>query len=295
LFLNDTSLGFLTAGPNNGIQAQAFGLRAEDQIDGLNELRFEQQDNPAFKWGITNILLDAPPGDFAMTVGVTEAGSFGNNFDGTADADGTITAGFIGAGHDLVLDLEGFDIDNGGEVEVLLNGGSLGFMTAGSNNGFQRQQFLIEGADQQDDANLLSFIQRDNPAFKWGFTDLTLVDLGSADQALALDRQESGSFGNSFNGATDADGSIMFGFVGTDEDLDFSFQGFDIDTSAEVELFLNDQSLGFLTQGPNNGLVAQSFSIDAADQQDGVNELRFEQQDNPAFRWGMTDLLLEIA
>ena len=93
-----------------------------------------------FKWGVTDILIEdpsapLPPADITLTLGVTETGDYGNKFNGTSDADGVVTAGFIGQATDVELTFNAYDVDFADEIEVLLNGVSLGFLPVGVNEG----------------------------------------------------------------------------------------------------------------------------------------------------------------
>ena len=82
-------------------------------------------------------------------------------------------------------------------------------------------------------------------------------------------------------------------FVGTTTDLVFSVAGFDIDFTDEVALYLNGVLLGYLSQGPNDGLNSgDSYCIRVGDQLNGENRLKFVQK-TAGWKWGVTDLLLE--
>ena len=107
---------------------------------------------------VTNVV----PPDMTLTLGVTEAGSFGNNFNGATDADGVVTATFTGTAGELLLSLTGYDVDSDTEIEVLLNGVSLGFLSTGVNNGLSQHSFTITAAQQIAGDNVISFVQTGN-------------------------------------------------------------------------------------------------------------------------------------
>jgi subtilisin family serine protease len=82
------------------------------------------------------------------------------------------------------------------------------------------------------------------------------------------------------------------GFTGTSMDLLFSVTGYDIDYADEISVYLNDNLLGYLSKGPNNGLNAgDSFSIPAGDQIPGENRIKFVQK-TTGWIWGVTNLVL---
>ena len=128
--------------------------------------------------------------------------------------------------------------------------------------------------------------------FADGTVNVADIEVQSVDIDLALGVTETGSFGNGFNGTSDADGIITAGFESTGSDLTLTFDGHDVDFDDEIEAFLNDTSLGFLGAGVNNGEVEYSFDIAAADQQAGDNVITFEQAINDTFVWGVTDILI---
>lgn len=297
LFLNGTSLGFLDQGVNNGLANYSFTIPAADQLVGDNEIEFVQS-TPNFKWGFTNVLLAAAPTgpqvDFALVLDVPETGEFGNNFNGTTDEDGSILASFTGTTADLDLTFEGYDIDNASEVELFLNGTSLGFLAKGVNNGLADYSFTIPAADQLVGENIIEFVQT-TPSYKWGLTNLLVSPTPTGPQpdfTLTQDVQDSTEYGNKYNGATDEDGVIIAEFTGTSGDLELSFKGFDIDNGSEIEVLLNGVSKGFLDAGANNGLADYTIEIAAAEQVAGQNLISFVQT-TPQHKWGITDLLLE--
>jgi len=111
-----------------------------------------------------------------LTLGETETGEYGNNFNGTADADGVVTATFTGSSEDLLLSFTGYDVDFGNEIEVLLNGVSLGFLAVGVNEGLSQHSFTIAAAQQIAGENVISFVQAWDPSYMWGVTDILLIE-----------------------------------------------------------------------------------------------------------------------
>lgn len=246
--------------------------------------------------------------DLSLTEDVTDRGDFGNKFNAATDADGLITASFQNTGGDARLSVTGFDIDFTNEVEVRLNGKSLGFLKVGANNGLNAgDSFVLAAGDQIAGTNTITFEQKLNVGYKWGVTDLLIQDAGSApptsdpeptgsDITLTEGAIENGDFGNKFNNQTDADGVITASFENTGSDAILSLTGFDVDFSNEVEVKLNGVRLGFLSTGPNNGLNnGDSFAIAAGDQKSGTNVISFEQNISNSYKWGVTDILLRDA
>ena len=294
VFLNDTSLGFLDAGVDNGLQSYGITLSAAQQQAGDNILTFSQARDPNFAWGVTELLLtDLQTTDVLTLSGdAVENGSFGNRFNGASNDSGSIIFSFENTGTAQRLAFDGFDIDFADEVQVLLNGDSLGFLDPGVNNGLQAYEFAISAAEQQLGTNIVTFQQARDPGFAWGVTNLVIDAQSQSNFRLLEGALNAGEFGNRFNGNTDADGSITFGFVGRGEPLQLNFGGFDIDGGAEVEVFLNGASQGRLEAGVDNGTRPYQIAFDPNDQTIGDNVVEFRQIDNPNFAWGVTDLLL---
>ncbi len=302
VFLNGKSKGFLAAGQNKGFASYSVEISAAEMAAGENVIRFAQEKDPSWTWGVTDLLLtevvpppsDAP--DIDLTVGVLEDGSYGNKFDGQTDADGIINAKFENVESDLRLTFKGFDVDLPDEVEVLLNGGSMGFLAAGQNEGFANYSFDIREADLDAGENLITFKQSIDPTWGWGVTDLlltqTILPPSSGGIDLTVGTLDTGIYGNKFNGQTDADGMIDATFLGTGTDLHLSFKGYDIDTDYEVEILLNGDSLGLLPAGQNEALAAYSFDISAEHLNTAENVLTIKHAVDPTWGWGVTDLLL---
>ena len=324
--VNGNVLGFLTTGPNNGLTGTTtFAIPLGQQVTGTNTLVFEQMISDGYRWGVTDILLstggvvEPPPppppppppsgADFVLSVGTTETGEYGNNYNGKSDADGVVTGEFEGPSQDLTLTVVGYDIDFPDEVQVRVNGNVLGFLTTGPNNGLTgTNTFSIPLGEQVSGTNTLIFEQMISDGYRWGVTDILLSTGGvvepppppppppppsGADFVLSVGTTETGEYGNNYNGKSDADGVVTGEFEGPSQDLTLTVVGYDIDFPDEVQVRVNGNVLGFLTTGPNNGLTGtNTFSIPLGEQVSGTNTLIFEQMISDGYRWGVTDILL---
>jgi hypothetical protein len=175
-----------------------------------------------------------------LTPGIADTTEYGNKFNGTTDEDGIISFTFQSTASDLELTLDGYDIDFNDEVEVLLNGVSIGFLTKGPNNALQAQSFLIAAADMLEGDNTITFVQSLDATFAWGVTNVLLdtaapeeepvVDVPVADLVLGV--TDTGIYGQRHGDARDADGLVSYTFDATGEDLVLSFDGYDLDATA---------------------------------------------------------------
>ena len=294
VLLNGELLGYLNTSLDQKLSNNLFSIAADDQLAGQNIISFVKEGDPNLMWGVTNIAI-APTfdGDMTLTNGLKESGDFGNNFEGSADQDGLVTAAFNSTGHDIWLSLQGYDIDYDAEVGVLLNGESIGFLKAGLNNGLSSNLFEISASQLLSGENVLSFVKDGDPNLVWGVTDIVISETIDPDMTLTSGIIEAGKYGNLFDGATDDDGMVYAAFGGVESDIVLTVSGFDIDYANEVEVLLNGQSLGFLNLTANEGLGVTQFEISASQQSADLNVLTFFKNGDPGLMWGMTDILIE--
>ncbi len=294
------SQGFLRRTANDGINRAVYYFDPNELSVGTNTLVFRQNLNDNFKWGISDLLVRDATADFILTPGTAETGKFGNRYDGATSSDGLVIAHFEGTTSDLDLRLNAFDVDFNDEIEVILNGNRLGFLNTGTNDAISSHELAIPAAQQAAGTNTLIFAQARDVGFRWGVTDIQLVDANApppADFDLALGTPEPGAFGNKFGSSTIEPDRATATFQNTGIDLRVDFQGFDIDYDDEVAVFLNANTvnqimLGLLPTGVNDGSVDYSIDIPAIAQLPGENRLSFVQMRDPNFKWGVSSIQL---
>lgn len=116
--------------------------------------------------------------DITLTVGMTNTSEYGWNYGSDAHQD-ELTAGFTGTGDDLTLTVVGYDVDFADEVQVLLNGSSLGYLSKGPNNSENGgDTFTVPAAQQVSGENIITFRQARVPGWTWGVTDILLSSDG---------------------------------------------------------------------------------------------------------------------
>jgi hypothetical protein len=260
------------------------------------------QQTAGYTWGVTNLLVAEDTGsssgspEVALTVGVMDAGAYGYNY-GSSEHEKELVATFTGTTLDLVLSVTGYDIDSGAnEVLVYLNGGLLGNLSQGPDNGLNSgDSFPIPASAQLTGENRIKFVQQ-VAGYTWGVTNLLLAEdtgppMDPADLTLTVGVMDTGEYGYNY-GSTQYQKEFLVGFVGTTLDLVFSVTGYDIDDGDEVKVYLNDVLLGNLSKGPDNGLNSgDSFAIPASAQLTGENRIKFVQK-VAGWKWGVTNLLL---
>ena len=115
--------------------------------------------------------------DFTLEVGGTPSGAFGNKYDSKTDADGKITGMFTvtDASKDLELSLTTFDVDSADELEVLLNGISLGYLDTTANNGEGYDTVRLSSTALVTGENELT-IQNKKASYIWGVNEMQIAD-----------------------------------------------------------------------------------------------------------------------
>ena len=207
-----------------------------------------------------------------------------------------VAAEFQGTTNDLFLSVLGYDIDTNTEITVTLNGQTLGNLPIGTNNGFNESvQFPIDASLQLPGTNRIEFIQNIS-GWKWGVTDISLdqTPVNNVDFTITPGVTETSEYGWAWGSNNNMD-AVVAEFQGTTNDLFLSVLGYDIDTNTEITVTLNGQTLGNLPKGANNGFnESVQFPIDASLQLSGTNRIEFTQSIS-GWKWGITDIELEIS
>ena len=271
---------------NNAFGQDTIVIPLADQINSTNTIQFKQK-LPGYRWGIRNLLLSLDDDIAELSIGTPLDNNYGYGFNGLYSHRNKATFTFDGSNDDLVLTTDTFDIDTTNEVQVNLNGEPLGKLSITANNATGQDSFLINAAKQVSGENTLEFTQR-NPGWFWGIGNL-LLSAPSMVQ-LTIDSVETGQYGYSYNGVNSHREEAIFEFIGTGEALTLNLDAYDIDSSAEVNVFFNGSAIGNLEITENNALGSSTFALPAT-AAGSTNTLRFSQR-NSGWRWGVTNLLL---
>ncbi|MEY8840436.1 hypothetical protein AB9K41_15555, partial [Cribrihabitans sp. XS_ASV171] len=294
---NGHQLGNLAPGPNNGTAESFLPTDARFSQPFYNLLNFTQTENPANTWGVTGLgLISADLYGYLNTVDTNEVG---NDYNGASDDDGLLHALFHSTGTDLTVSFEGYDIDVTDEVELILNGQSLGFLSLGVNNGTTEYSYDLDASDLQEGVNHLVFAQSVNSAFRWGITNFEVT--AGLDATLLPGQVETGAFGNMPGAAPDPDGQVAMTFDWSRSGAShyvLRFDGYDIDFATEMEVGLNGTSLGLVDAGSNNG--SQSYVIGFGTDIGlagtlNANVITFDQRIDSSYIWGVQNVVVEEA
>ena len=232
--------------------------------------------------------------DATLSLGQMYTGSHGNAFEGQTSSDGNVNFEFSGSGSDLTVQFNAYDVDRSNEIEVFINGESLGFVARGVDNGLNTNLITIDAADLVSGSNTLTFEQNINNAWKWGVTDILVANpnASNVDVELSYGVELTEKLGNINAQVSDADGSLSFAFAKIGGDVLFEFSAFDVDYNDEIEVFLNGDSIAFLNTGGNLAWRDYDLLIDQSQLVNGENILTFEQARNPNWVWGIEDIMV---
>ena len=109
---------------------------------------------------------------------------------------------------------------------------------------------------------------------------------------LTIDTTNSNVFGHKYMDQLTPGGIIDFTFDSSSSNLTLQLGTYDIDSNSEIEVLVNNQSIGFLSVTGNQQTGTASLSINAS-LLSSANTLSFVAK-NPNFQWGMFDLLLSV-
>jgi subtilisin family serine protease len=264
VFLNDVSLGHLSVGPNNALNGGDYvAIPASAQLEGENVIRFEVK-TVGWIWGVTDLYLSSEPAPLTVLTGSLPQAST------TASYSQVLTAtGGVGAYTWSV---------------------SAGALPAGL--ALQPDGTLAGTPIEQGAFSFTARVEDSRPVAAEQALSLTVVGAsGTVELTLVPNTLEDGEYGNKY-GSDIHPTSLIANFTGTSQDLTLRVTGYDIDYVDELEVFLNGQSLGHLSVGPNDGFNAgDSFPIPASAQLAGANQIEFRVK-TAGWKWGVTDLLL---
>ena len=224
-----------------------------------------------------------------FTVDEVDPGSYGFGF-GTDQHRTALVATFTGSETSTYyLQVTGWDIDYSNEISIHLNGTQIGQLTKGPNNDLNEGDvFTLEPPLVVTGQNTLEFRERVT-GWTWGVTELAVLSAPPAVPVVALtvDVVDTGSYGHNYG--TDEHETVLPATFTANGTSTYYLQatGYDIDYGDEISVYLNEQPIGFLTAGPNNGLNGGDlFTLPPALAVAGPNTIEFRQR-TVGWTWGV--------
>ena len=169
-----------------------------------------------------------PAPDFFLVLDVPESGQYGWSWGTRANRE-SVEAVFENTQSDIRLSVKGYDIDNGTEVAVLLNGTRLGYLPLSGNNSLGDDTvFEISSEQQIAGSNQLSFVQR-VPNWKWGVTDIRI------ESAAAIVNVSPTAVNDMPSSSVEIGGSLTINVLSNDDDIDGTLDVSSVVTSIPTE------------------------------------------------------------
>lgn len=199
---------------------------------------------------------------------------------GESDYYTLLAATFESDGNDRLFHVTGYDIESDNEVALYLNDRRLGYLPAGSDNGYSVDTlWWLPMAWQVDGINRIELRQEGGAGWVWGVTRLALFDLGD-------------SFGNLIDlpdgDREHANALALYLPSETGEALLLTLDSFDVDSSDEILLHFNGEPLGALPQGVDNDWSGEAqLYLNEGRVQAGNNLLWIERGGDPNLNWGV--------
>ena len=194
---------------------------------------------------------------------------------------------FDGVSGKLLLSFEAYDVDDGEEVQILLNGQFVAFAPTTANDQWGEKVSLLLPADftNVDVENSVTFANRD-ASETWGVRNIAVTEV------YQLPSQS--SFGYGCNADFEKVASVSFIFDGRPGDVAISFAAYDVDYADEVEIFINGKSTDLaLTTSNNTWEAGDTIILSDSDVNDSTfNVLTFVNRYNPDNyeSWGVKDV-----
>lgn len=122
--------------------------------------------------------------------------------------------------------------------------------------------------------------------------DETYTGMTTNNGTLTVSQTDTGSYGNNFDGQTDADGALAFTFDTGGRGMVIDFDAYDIDYHGEIAVYVNGVWVGIADLGVNNGMSDGRVVINDEYIYDGTNYLQFVVAGDSDDTWGVTNILI---
>jgi hypothetical protein len=254
-------------------------------------------------------------------------GTYGNKVPGGITYVDQVDFCFDGVTGPVGISYVAYDVDIGKEIEILINGHSVGYASKTPNNAWgARQMVALPDAYVNNDAtNILTFNCTGNPpkSWKWGVKEVR-YNIGSC--AGSCDKESPdgcwcddlcqeygdccpdyklecpnsiplpamGSYGNKVPGGESYPNQVDFSFDGVGGDVGISYVAYDVDIDTEIEILINGQSVGYAPKTVNKAWGAKQMVTlpDAHVSDSASNTLTFNCTGNPpkSWKWGVKEV-----
>ncbi len=253
----------------------------------VNLLTFVNTYNPpnTFWWGIRSLVLEED------LVPLPASEGCGRILGGDQSHTNEVNYSYDGMAGDVTMYYQAWDVDFTDEVEILVNGESVGHapITVNASWGATESIVLPDSYVYDSSLNILTFTNAYNPpnTFWWGVRGVVL-----ADTVIPLPASE--GYGRISGGDQTHVNEVNYSFGGTDGDVTVNYEAWDVDFTTEVEILINGEPVGYAGTTANNSwgsnegiLLPDSYVYDAS-----LNLLTFTNTYNPpnTYWWGVRNV-----
>lgn len=201
---------------------------------------------------------------------------------------------FDGTPGDVTIVYEVYDADFADEVEILVNGVSLGYAETTQNVSWSGTRcIVIPDAEVLDaEANLLSFSNTFNPpnTYVWGVRNVAVSQACCGCMPLP----DTGSYGRIVGGDQTHVEQVDYSFEGIPGDVTIRYQAWDVDFAEEVEILVNGVPVGYAPVTANENWGESQYVVvpDAVAHDSASNEITFSNTYNPprTYWWGVRNV-----
>lgn len=227
--------------------------------------------------------------DIPLTVGITDKNHYGHKHGSKAHATQVVFV-FDSPAENIELKLRGFDVDLSDEVEIILNDSAIGYLPVGENNAHTSVISIALPTHLLSPLQNRLIIKQNYNGYRWGVSSILLQPVDDL-IPLNIGTTDNNRYGYRY-GTSQHLNSVSFTFDSNESDLELNVRGFDIDSDTEVQVLLNEQSLGFLSPGQNNRHTdSETFFILKNRLRTTGNIISFRQS-TQGYRWGINRIVL---
>jgi hypothetical protein len=180
ILINGQRAGYMAVSPNDGWGGPFSIILSDNAVndDSLNILAFDNTSNPpkSLWWGVRNVSVngaDVPDG-----IPLPAGKAYGRIKNGDEAHTDQVTYWFEGRSGNVVIRYGAYDIDSAKEVQILVNGQSVGYVSITPNNGWAGPFTIMLPDNLVNDAssNTLVFDNTYNPPnlLWWGIRNVAL-------------------------------------------------------------------------------------------------------------------------
>ena len=310
VYLNGRFRGVLDNGSPLEIQSDPnfFVFTSDLLLEGTNVVEFVQKENGVGDWGVTDILVTTSANPTSLQLGIVDPVRYGNGF-GTDQNPVQLDVDFVPlTNRDHVISWRAFDIEFATDVEVLLNGQFIKTLNISGTGRFATTERLTLASRLfNDGVNTLSFRRHPTPFSDdiWGVTNLLVreSEVVNLDASTALDQvygyyelvnSRPAGWQRVFSNE-EHQTRLYATFENTARaDRLITLQGWDIDDSEELGVYLNDDFLQFVSSTGSSTTFGAPDRIRLPKENLilGQNTLSLRRRDNsfPGFqgeKWGI--------